>query len=249
MGRLRPRESPSFNKSEIEYMQKLLKDVRKESLNQEFCEKVARKFSREAGRAGKPAIQWEQVQDWFQNKCQSSPDKVINTPLTTSKQEVTPLSDKSLSSKLEDFSDNSKGGKLLDMSDVQFEAKSAKDEAWYDVSLFLTHRIVGSGEPEVRVRFAGFGAEEDEWVSVKKAVRERSIPIEPSECETVEVGDLVLCFQESEDQAIYFDAHVLEIHRRLHDIRGCRCDFLVRYDHDNSEENVRLRRLCRRPQC
>ncbi|KAI3935812.1 hypothetical protein MKX01_032996 [Papaver californicum] len=242
MGRLRPRESLSFNKSEIEHMQKLLKDARKESLNQEFCEKLARKFSRDTGRAGRPAIQWEQVQDWFQNKCQASPDKVTNVPLTTSKQEVAPLRSTS-------FSDNSEGGKLLDMSDVQFEAKSAKDEAWYDVSLFLTHRIVGSGEPEVRVRFVGFGAEEDEWVNVKKAVRERSIPIEPSECEKVEVGDLVLCFQESEDRAIYFDAHVLEIHRRLHDIRGCRCDFLVRYDHDNSEENVRLRRLCRRPQC
>ncbi|KAI3962659.1 hypothetical protein MKW92_042658 [Papaver armeniacum] len=208
MGRLRPRESPSFNKSEIEYMQK-----------QEFCGKVARKFSREARRAGKPAIRWEQVQDWFQNKCQASPDKVANTPLTASKQEVTPLSDTSFYSKREDFCDNSKGGKLLDMSDVQFEAKSAKDDAWYDVSLFLTHRIVGS-----TVRFAGFGAEEDVWVSVKKAFR-------------------------IEDQAIYFDAHVLEIHRRLHDIRGCRCDFLVRYDHDNSEENVLLRRLCRRPQC
>ncbi|KAI3881801.1 hypothetical protein MKW92_011362 [Papaver armeniacum] len=116
----------------------------------------------------------------------------------------------------------------------------------YDVSLCMCSKSLMN---EVRVRFAGFGAEEDEWVSVKKAVRERSIPIEPSECEIVEVGDLVLCFQESEDQAIYFDAHVLEIHRRLHDIRGCRCDFLVRYDHENNEENVRLRRLCRRPQC
>ncbi|MCL7027428.1 hypothetical protein MKW94_023079 [Papaver nudicaule] len=248
MGRLRPRESPSFNKSEIEQMRNLLKDVRKDSLTKEFCEKLARKFSRDTGRAGRPAIQWEQVQDWFQDKCQASLDKVINFPLTTPNQEVD-LSDTSISnSKLEDQSANSKGGKLLDMSDLQFEAKSAKDEAWYDVSLFLTHRVV-SGEPEVRVRFVGFGAEEDEWVSIKKAVRERSIPIEPSECETVEVGDLVLCFQESEDQAIYFDAHILEINRRLHDIRGCRCDFLVRYVHDNSEESVRLRRLCRRPHC
>ena len=48
---------------------------------------------------------------------------------------------------------------------------------------------------EVRVRFVGFGAEEDEWVSIKKAVRERSIPLEHSECHMVNVGDLVLCFQ------------------------------------------------------
>lgn len=47
----------------------------------------------------------------------------------------------------------------------------------------------------VRVRFAGFGKEEDEWVSVTKAVRERSIPLEHSECNKVNVGDLVLCFR------------------------------------------------------
>lgn len=39
-------------------------------------------------------------------------------------------------------------------------------------------------------------------------------------------------FQERRDEARYFDAHVLEVKRRLHDIRGCRCLFLVRYDHD-----------------
>lgn len=48
---------------------------------------------------------------------------------------------------------------------------------------------------EVRVRFSGFGKEEDEWVNVRTGVRERSIPLEPSECEKVKVGDLVLCFQ------------------------------------------------------
>lgn len=48
---------------------------------------------------------------------------------------------------------------------------------------------------EVRVRFVGFGAEEDEWVNVKNAVRERSIPLEHSECHKLKVGDLVCCFQ------------------------------------------------------
>ena len=32
-------------------------------------------------------------------------------------------------------------------------------------------------------------------MNVKRAVRERSIPLEPSECPRVKVGDLVLCFQ------------------------------------------------------
>lgn len=45
------------------------------------------------------------------------------------------------------------------------------------------------------MRFSGFNNTEDEWVNVKTAVRERSIPLEPSECQKVEVGDLVLCYQ------------------------------------------------------
>lgn len=48
---------------------------------------------------------------------------------------------------------------------------------------------------EVLVRFAGFGSEEDEWINVRKSVRERSVPLESSECNKVRVGDPVLCFQ------------------------------------------------------
>lgn len=48
---------------------------------------------------------------------------------------------------------------------------------------------------EVLVRFAGFGAEEDEWVNVRMHVRQRSLPCESSECVAVLPGDLILCFQ------------------------------------------------------
>lgn len=48
---------------------------------------------------------------------------------------------------------------------------------------------------EVQVRFAGFGPEEDEWVNIKKHVRQRSLPCEASECVAVLPGDLILCFQ------------------------------------------------------
>ncbi|XP_058223619.1 uncharacterized protein LOC131333220 isoform X3 [Rhododendron vialii] len=88
---------------------------------------------------------------------------------------------------------------------------------------------------EVRLRFIGFGSEEDEWINVKNAIRVRSLPLEHSECGKVKVGDQVLCFQERRDQAIYYDVHIVEIQRRVHDIRGCRCLFLIRYDHDNTE--------------
>ncbi|OVA20233.1 hypothetical protein BVC80_157g27 [Macleaya cordata] len=216
-------------------MQKILKEVGEESLSRNFCEKLARKFSRDTGRAGKPGMQWTQVRSWFQKKYQACKDKATPSPPIAPKIEVDPTDVSVSNSEPENFSAIPKGERLLDISDLEFEAKSSKDGAWYDVALFLTHRILSSGEPEVRVRFVGFGAEEDEWVNVKKAVRERSIPMEPSECQKVQVGDLVLCFQERRDQAIYYDAHVVEIKRRLHDIRGCRCLFLVRYDHDNTE--------------
>lgn len=98
------------------------------------------------------------------------------------------------------------------------------------------------------VRFAGFGAEDDEWINVRKHVRQRSLPCESSECVAVLPGDLTLCFQEGKEQALYFDAHVLDAQRRRHDVRGCRCRFLVRYDHDQSEEIVPLRKVCRRPE-
>ncbi|CAN4117697.1 unnamed protein product [Withania somnifera] len=125
---------------------------------------------------------------------------------------------------------------ISDNSQMEFEAKSARDGAWYDVACFLSHRSVESGEPEVLVRFAGFGAEEDEWVNVRKHVRQRSLPCESSECIAVLPTDLILCFQEGKDQALYYDAHVLDAQRRRHDVRGCRCRFLVHYDHDQSEK-------------
>lgn len=48
---------------------------------------------------------------------------------------------------------------------------------------------------DARVRYAGFGKDEDEWVNVARGVRDRSIPLESSECYRVKVGDLVLCFR------------------------------------------------------
>lgn len=228
MDRLRPRARQvfsGFTKGEIDKMEKLLNESEEPLLNREFCQKIAQKFNRSAGRAGKPIVKWTEVHSWFQNQQNGA---IKASPLRMPKE------------------DSSKAGeKVTDLSDLEFEARSSKDGAWYDVDAFVAHRFLGAGEVEVRVRFVGFGAEEDEWVKVKNAVRQRSIPLEHSECHNVKVGDLVLCFQEKRDQAIYYDAHVIEIQRRLHDIRGCRCLFLLRYDHDSTEERVRLRRLCR----
>ncbi|XP_021654151.2 protein SAWADEE HOMEODOMAIN HOMOLOG 1 isoform X2 [Hevea brasiliensis] len=247
MDRLRPRQRllfSGFSKAEIEKMEKLLKESR-QPMNKEFFQKIARGFNYSSARAGKPIVRWTEVQCWFQNRQEDCPSKVASS--TDASKDVPPCPKSSPSNEAKESSQMPKGERVPDLSELEFEARSSKDGAWYDVDMFLCHRFLPSGEAEVRVRFVGFGAEEDEWVNVKNAVRERSVPLEHSECHKVQVGDLVCCFQERRDQAIYYDAHVIDIQRRMHDIRGCRCLFLIRYDHDNTEERVRLRRLCCRP--
>ncbi|ERN15127.1 hypothetical protein AMTR_s00056p00105160 [Amborella trichopoda] len=227
-------------------MEKLIQESQHESFDPKFYQSITEKFNLASGCVGKNPIHWEQVKCWFQSKRQTPKDR--DTSLPDPSNEVIVLDD----SPVKNMHESSAVApisvdKVSDLSELEFEARSAKDGAWYDVALFLTHRILHSGEPEVRVRFTGFGAEEDEWVNVKRAVRRRSIPLESSECGKVMPGDLVLCFREGENLATYFDAHVIEVQRRRHDLRGCRCTFLVRYDHDQAEERVRLRRVCRRP--
>ncbi|XP_014500340.1 protein SAWADEE HOMEODOMAIN HOMOLOG 2 isoform X1 [Vigna radiata var. radiata] len=228
MDRLRPRNREvfsGFTNAEIEKMKNFLKEPKGVTWGREFYQKLAGSFNRSTGRAGKPVIKWTEIEGWFQARLQDLP-QVPNSELMVPKCKEVDV--------------------MQDPSELEFEAKSSKDGAWYDVEAFLAHRFLSTGEAEVHVRFVGFGAEEDEWINIKSSVRQRSIPLENTECSNLNVGDSVLCFQERRDQAIYFDAQIVEIQRRMHDIRGCRCLILIRYDHDNSEERVRLRRLCRR---
>ncbi|GJM99801.1 hypothetical protein PR202_ga16936 [Eleusine coracana subsp. coracana] len=78
---------------------------------------------------------------------------------------------------------------------VQFEAKSARDGAWYDIDAFISKRNFETGNPEVMVHFVGLRAEDDEWVDVRTCVRQRSLPCQATECACIVRGDLVLCFQ------------------------------------------------------
>ncbi|KAG5229143.1 protein SAWADEE HOMEODOMAIN [Salix suchowensis] len=227
-----------FTLFEMLEMENLFKESREEALAPQFCEKLASSFSYAPSRAGKEAITPRQVQSWFQDRLKKSQPQVASSNMALKL--LTNLSDASTSF-------GATESNASDLSELIFEALSSKDNAWYDVASFLNYRVLCSGELEVRVRFAGFRNTDDEWVNVRRAVRERSIPLEPSECQRVKVGDLVLCFQEREERAVYCDAHILEINRQLHDINSCRCTFVVRYDHDDIEEKVQLDRLCRRP--
>ncbi|KAK8970123.1 hypothetical protein KSP40_PGU013495 [Platanthera guangdongensis] len=219
----------------------------KDLIDPNFHQKLANEFNRPPGRAENKAIQVQQVQRWFLNRLKLHKVEAVTSPssskeMSSDGEEILPISALQRS----DFPEEN--GEKISEVEMEFEARSCRDHAWYDVSTFLAHKVLSSGEVEVRVRFDGFGPDEDEWVNVRKAVRERSVPMESSECWKLKEGDLLLCFEYEKDEAAnYFDAHVAGIERKMHDIRGCRCIFLMRYDHDQNEERVHLSRLCRRP--
>lgn len=197
------------------------------------------KFSKAPERGGK-IVQEKQVQNWFWNRRYILKKQAGKSSGKSSDEGYMPKRAEAMSTAAP--SDEK------DLNAMEFEAKSSRDGAWYDVNLFLAHRMLDSGDPEVRVRFVGFGADDDEWVNVRSSVRQRSLPCEASECVSVLPGDLILCFKEGNEQALYYDAYVLEVERRRHDIRGCRCRFLVQYEYDGSTDIVPLRKVCRRPE-
>ncbi|KAI4325294.1 hypothetical protein MLD38_030706 [Melastoma candidum] len=234
-----------FSLSEIAEMESVLEEAGERSLERDFCQDLASKLSSSAIRAGKAAVTWKEVQDWFKSKLRGAQDEIDSKPLAWNL--IVDLSDSTFSTPSNESLPNPAGSKVMDLSEVAFEAKSQKDYAWYDVASVLSYRITHSGELEARVRFSGFSKDQDEWINVRTSIRERSIPLEPSECHKIHVGDLTLCFQERSHQAVYCDAHVLAIDRKEHDASSCTCLFLVRYDQDDSEEEVDLSRICSRP--
>lgn len=243
-------------------MENLYKEKGENLLNQQFCEELATKFSSSVHRRGKSFIKWQQVHAWFLDtkmereiKISSLKQQPVKSVGKSAAVCSVSLYNKRLGALLQKrvqeyaFKRPQKpiGERISELSDLVFEAKSAKDFAWYDVAAFINYRITSSAELEVRVRFAGFDKDDDEWVNVKWGVRQRSIPLEPSECDRINVGDLVLCFRVDEHHAVYCDAYVEEIERKSHDVEDCNCTFLVRYDYDDVEDKVQLNRLCCRP--
>ncbi|CAN8293340.1 unnamed protein product [Cochlearia groenlandica] len=234
-----------FTLSQIVDMENHYKELGDQSLHKDFCQTLASNFSGSVNRDGKSSITWKDVQDWFQGKMKHKNQPKLKT-VPSPPLEIVDLSNLSYAANAGNGG-NTIFSKASDVSDLAYEAKSERDDAWFDVASFMTYRVTRTGELEVRVRFSGFDNQHDEWLNVKTSVRERSIPVEPSECERVNVGDLVLCFQEREDQSLHCDAHVVNIKRGTHDHRRCNCMFLVRYEHDNTEELLGHERICRSP--
>ncbi|XP_059303184.1 protein SAWADEE HOMEODOMAIN HOMOLOG 1 [Lycium ferocissimum] len=265
-------ELPDFTLAEAMEMTTLFKGLKKKPISQELCQELATKFSCSPYRTGKSSIKWEQVQTWFLNR-QIKRAAKANSGLVDEKEPDVPRSrrgrpkSKKTSSLVFSRNYNTGGYTRLpdcafdmpqrpkvsaaemakELSGLAFEAQSAKDLAWFDVGSFLNFRVLRTGELEVKVRFAGFGNEEDEWVNVKKGVRERSVPLQPSECDRLNVGDPIMCFREDEYLAVYGDAMLVDIQKELHDNTTCTCIFVVRYDLDKAEEKVTLDKICCRP--
>lgn len=269
MGRPPGNGTPAFRftASEVSEMEAILQEHHNMMPAREVLTNLADKFSESPERKGKIVVQFKQVWNWFQNKRYAIRAKSSKVPVklnvssfprddsTSVRNAPHPMAapvpapmNAPISSVIPPALVATTGRSSSETCFMEYEAKSSRDGAWYDVATFLAHRNLDSGDPEVQVRFAGFGPDEDEWANVRRHIRPRSLPCEASECVAVLPGDLILCFQEGKDQALYFDAHVLDAQRRRHDVRGCRCRFLVRYDHDQSEEIVPLRKVCRRPE-
>ncbi|XP_039122992.1 protein SAWADEE HOMEODOMAIN HOMOLOG 2-like isoform X3 [Dioscorea cayenensis subsp. rotundata] len=196
MGRLPHGGGPvfRFTSGEVVEMEIMLQDLNYVIPSREAICALAAKFSASADRVGKNVVQPKQVWNWFQNRRYAQRTKLIKPPEKSSTTPV-PQDDIVSSTNLVDFFSFPSGFISPDTMQMEFEAKSARDNAWYDVSAFIGLRVGETGDLEVRVNFSGFSIEEDEWVNVHKCVRQRSLPCEASECVVVLPGDLVLCFQ------------------------------------------------------
>ncbi|KAD4585193.1 hypothetical protein R6Q59_036079 [Mikania micrantha] len=252
-------DASEFTLAEFLEMEHLYRKQGKEVKQQEFCVELATKFSGSANRNGKSIITWDQVHTWFLDRqlfsAVKSKSSVVDSDVVKNKLAIlnsSPSAIKNLValSKAQSVAEKPKKPKaqrVEEISELSFEALSAKDSAWFDVATFLTFRVMYTGELEVRVRFSGFSHDEDEWVNIRSGIRERSIPLEPSECHKVKVGDLLLCYRANEDHALYSDAHVVRIERQLHDKENCTCTFVVRFQYDNAEVGLNCKEVCYRP--
>ncbi|KAI3737660.1 hypothetical protein L2E82_27669 [Cichorium intybus] len=248
-----------FTLAEVLEMENLYRKRGKESQHQDFCEELATKFSCSPIRDGKSIITWDQVHTWFldrqlftavKNKTSlADSNEVKKQPavINSSPNALKNLVALSKAWAAAEKPTKPKAQRVAELSDLIFEALSAKDCAWYDVAAFTNFRVLYHGELEVRVRFSGFSHDQDEWVNVRKGLRERSIPLVPSECHKVKVGDLLLCFRANEDHALYSDAYLIRVERQLHDKDSCTCTFLVRFEYDNAEVEVQCNEVCCRP--
>uniref|UniRef100_A0A453KN36 SAWADEE domain-containing protein n=1 Tax=Aegilops tauschii subsp. strangulata TaxID=200361 RepID=A0A453KN36_AEGTS len=156
-------------------MEKLVSSDRKEQvLVDSFCQKLVEEFNRSPARVGSRALQATQVRGWFLDKLPASTPKPASLPTTSEEKPLASEPDALISEIKTSASDEEKvlaldtsisnnedalsadlpketTDKVPEFEDLQFEAKSSKDSAWYDVALFLAHRKTSLGEVVRRI--------------------------------------------------------------------------------------------------
>ncbi|XP_020595640.1 protein SAWADEE HOMEODOMAIN HOMOLOG 2-like isoform X3 [Phalaenopsis equestris] len=145
--RARRRLAARFSRPEVRHMEMLLREGKDELSDPKFHQKLADEFNAK-DRAEKKAIQAQQIQRWFLNR--QHIEKIEDISSSSSSKEMDPAGDENMPNNAvqcfdfpEDDCDEISEGFVM-----EFEAKSYRDQAWYDVSTFLAHRVLTSGEVE-----------------------------------------------------------------------------------------------------
>jgi hypothetical protein len=123
-------------------------------------------------------------------------------------------------------------------ADLQLEARSAADGAWYDCALVFT-----SARP--MIRFVGYGSEDDEPLRSLRHLRFSSLATEPSDCPAVRAGAAVTAFRRSPEAELWVDATVAAKRPGAH-ARGAPCDccYTVAWADAQGQTAVGLQDIC-----
>jgi hypothetical protein len=113
---------------------------------------------------------------------------------------------------------------------------------WYIVDNQLKLMYLVTWVKEARVRYHGFSKDEDEWINVKDGVRQRSIPLEASECHKVKEGHLVLCFLVM-DSSLFYCTYI-NIVSGVHVIDAVLCTRQILFAHTTRHEQWERNFLC-----
>nr|AFK34129.1 unknown [Lotus japonicus] len=160
MGRPPSNGGPAFRftQNEVAEMEAILQEHNNAMPARDVLAVLAEKFSESPDRKGKITVQMKQVWNWFQNKRYAIRAKSSKTP---GKLNITPMP-RDDSAPVRNMSQPIAAPILTgpgsvpttakvtpENSVMEFEAKSARDGAWYDVASFLSHRYLESSDPEV----------------------------------------------------------------------------------------------------
>ncbi|GKV16441.1 hypothetical protein SLEP1_g27081 [Rubroshorea leprosula] len=170
MGRPPSNGGPAFRftANEVAEMEAILQEHHNGMPSKEMLTSLAEKFSESADRKGKIVVQFKQIWNWFQNRRYAIRAKLSKVPgkLNVSsipRDESVPVRNvpqpvaasipahmtAPMATSVPPALVATAGRASSETSFMEFEAKSARDGAWYDVATFLAHRYLDTGDPVI----------------------------------------------------------------------------------------------------